>query len=126
MQGLQRRCGHGLRVGIVILADVQALGVGAPRARSRQGRSRAVVGLRGTGHCVRVLNARLLRLRQGRDEGIGVITIFLIRRLGDGLGARVDGIVSRHNLRRDLHRLCGCSAALAPAAHIEFLTYSAA
>ena len=117
LQGLQRRGGHGLRVGVVVLPHVQGAGVRTARARSRQARRRAVIGLRGTGHCVRVLDARLLRLRQGRNEGIGIATVLLIRRLGNGIGARVDGIVSLQNLRRDLHRLrCG-SAAFSAAAH---------
>ena len=105
-----------LREGVHVLPDVQGAGVHTPSALRREAGGRAVVGLGGASHGVGVLNARLLRLREGRDEGVGVLAVGLIGRLRDGLGAGVDGIVSRQNFRRDLRHIVGCGRRSALAA----------
>ena len=106
-----------LRKGIHVLADVQGAGVYAPSALRREARGCAIIGLGRASHGVGILNASLLRLREGSDEGVGVLAVGLIRRLRDGLSPGVDGIVPRQNLRRDLRHIvgCGCRAALAAA-----------
>ena len=53
-----------------------------------------------------VLDACPLRLRQGRNEGIGVLAVSLKGLVGGGLCFRVRSVVSRHDFRRNLHALC--------------------